>query len=340
MAGSAGATVNGRRILFLEVARGIAASLVVIHHLLVNVAPEYREFSHTVFDPGRVGVVTFFIVSGYVIPLSLAGQTQRTFWIRRFFRLFPVYWVAFGVYALFAQDSIAPAPWWVWGLNLLMLNGLIGLVSILPPAWTLSIELLFYAQSSFAKRIGRLNLAVHAGWVWLALYLALCVGAAVLQIDLPVTLPLLMFCAALGHALHLRDSEGSTVWRWLALAGVIIGPAGAFLRGSDGEWPPLTYSASFLIGVAVFLIFYVARARTLPRSLVWLGGVSYALYLFHITITHTFNKYMDLGPAVYVLTAGVASVLVAWSMHRWVELPSIEIGRKLTKKRTLRSPLR
>ncbi|HEY2673131.1 MAG TPA: acyltransferase family protein, partial [Rugosimonospora sp.] len=83
-----------RRIEFLEAVRGSAATLVVLQHLLADEFPAYQRWTYHHVDLGRIGVVAFFLVSGYVIPLSLTGQTLRTFATRRFFRLYPSYWVA------------------------------------------------------------------------------------------------------------------------------------------------------------------------------------------------------------------------------------------------------
>lgn len=300
---------------------------------MVNISSEYRWFGHTFFDPGRIGVVAFFLVSGYVIPLSLRRGTQKAFWIKRFFRLFPVYWVAFALYFAVAHDSISAVPLWVWGVNFLMLNGLLGLVSMLPPAWTLSIELLFYVQSSTARVREMLDRAVHAGWLWLALFLALAAGSRVLEKDLPVTLPLLMYCAALGHALYIRDHAGSSVWKYLLAAGLVLGPLGTYIRGNDGEWAPLTYSLSFLLGLGLFLGFYALKSRRAPKFLTWLGGISYSLYLFHITITHTFHDLLGLGGPLYFAVGAAASLGMAYVAHRFVEKPFNRLGHKLSQPR-------
>jgi peptidoglycan/LPS O-acetylase OafA/YrhL len=326
-----GKAVRGR-IEFLDAVRGIAASLVVFHHLMVNISPEYRWFGHTIFDPGRIGVVAFFLVSGYVIPMSLRRGNQRDFWVKRFFRLFPVYWVAFAVYFAVAHDSINAAPLWVWGMNFLMLNGLIGLVSILPPAWTLSIELLFYAQSSTVRARNLLDKAVHIGWLWIGLFLVLAVWSRIVERDLPVTLPLLMFCAALGHAIYLRDHSGSKVWKYLLGAGVVLTPVGTYIRGNDGEWAPFTYSMSFLLGLALFFVFHLLRNRRMPKLLLWLGAVSYSLYLLHITVTYTFNDLLHFEGPVYFLTGAASSLILAYLGYRFVEKPSIAIGHYLTRR--------
>jgi peptidoglycan/LPS O-acetylase OafA/YrhL len=333
--------VTTKRIDFLEGVRGIAALMVVLQHLLADEFPGFRSWTHQHVDLGRVGVVAFFLVSGYVIPLSLAGQSLRTFALRRFFRLFPVYWVALAAYVTLEFATVrhpVGGPGMV--LNVLMVQGMVGVVSVLPPAWTLSIELIFYLQSAAAKAGHRLDAAVHAGWVWLALYLLLDLGERVTGRDLPTTLPMLLFVAALGHALHLRDRSGARVWLALLGAGILVVPAGAYL-GVDGggEWPPLTYSLSFLVGLAFFLTCYALRRRTVARPLVFLGAISYAVYLFHPTVIELLGRVAFGSGPVFIAVALLATVLVAWVTHRWLEQPSINLGRRLTTGRPAPEPV-
>ncbi|MDQ6783617.1 MAG: acyltransferase [Actinomycetota bacterium] len=314
--------------------RGLAAPLVVVQHVLALQSPAYEHWTHDHIDLGRVGVVAFFLVSGYVIPLSLSTQSVRTFLIRRFFRLFPVYWVAFAAYVLIAgTDTSAPVSATVVILNVVMVEGLLGGISILPPAWTLSIELAFYAQAAAAKLRRVLDLAVYAGFVWLGLYLLMSVVERVLRAHLPVTLPMLLFTAALGHSLQLRDADNSRVWRYLLAAGVVIVPAGAFI-GIDprGDWPPFTYSVSFLVGLALFLGFYFARRIPAARALVWLGAISYAMYLVHPTVMAVVRTAVGPNLGLVVLGNVVLVPIIAWLIHRLIEQPSIALGRRLSRK--------
>jgi len=321
------------RIAFLEAVRGVAASAVLVQHLLAGEFPAYRDWTRHHLDLGRVGVVAFFLVSGYVIPLSLSGQTLRTFAVRRFFRLYPVYWVALPLYALVHVDPIGAhvtVPLVV--LNAAMAQGLIGAVSILPPAWTLSIELIFYAQSAAAKARRLLDAAVHAGWAWLGLYLLLCAVERVTRVDMPTTLPMLLYLAAVGHALHRRDSSGSRTWVPLLAAGAVAVPAGAYLGvDGSGEWPPFTYGMSFLVGIVLFAGFYAGRTRTFGRPLVVLGAISYAVYLFHPIVHDLLRRVPGLPHGFPFVAADLVAVpTVAWLVHRFLERPSIGAGRRLT----------
>ena len=94
----------GGRLAFLDMLRGIAALSVVLAHIITTVAPAANPIQ--VIDFGRFGVQVFFLCSGFIIPVSLQNsQSLKRFWLRRFFRLYPLYWIniacwLFAVYVL------------------------------------------------------------------------------------------------------------------------------------------------------------------------------------------------------------------------------------------------
>jgi peptidoglycan/LPS O-acetylase OafA/YrhL len=291
-------------------------------------------------SPGRVGVVAFFLVSGYVIPLSLERQSQRTFWVRRFFRLYPVYWLALAVYVAIDWKVVSQAgslsPLTLL-LNVLMVQGAIGVVTILPPGWTLGIELVFYAQSAWAAARRWLDKAVGAGWLWLALFASLAIGARLTGRDLHPGLALFLFTAALGHSLHLRDSKGSRAWRCLFAAGLVAVPVGAWLSqgqtpAANGGWQPLAYGLSWIAGVALFCAFYALRNRRLAGWLTWLGSISYSMYLTH-PIVFVAARSLSSQPVLVAVLIAVAVPLLSWVLYRSVERPSIALGRRFSRRR-------
>ncbi|WP_144795941.1 acyltransferase [Microbacterium paludicola] len=80
---SASPQVGNVRLDWLEWVRGVAAVLVVLFHYLDATLPAFHDFSRSTLDLGRVGVVAFFLVSGFVIPLSYRRQDTPTFIVRR-----------------------------------------------------------------------------------------------------------------------------------------------------------------------------------------------------------------------------------------------------------------
>jgi peptidoglycan/LPS O-acetylase OafA/YrhL len=145
------------RIIFLDALRGLAALMVVIFHTATW--PAWLPFVATTVDLGHAGVSLFFVISGFVIPLSLQPSRIPTFWVRRILRLFPLYWLVMCVVLGFAitQGGRLPdlsanlwedRPALTIGANLLMLQYPLGANNLVPNAWTLIYELCFYGLMS------------------------------------------------------------------------------------------------------------------------------------------------------------------------------------------------
>ena len=86
--------------------RGLAALGVVVYHMSLNLQPQLSQllpdFINIIFSYGFLGVPIFFVISGFVISLSV-GDSQISlkyagqFILRRSIRLDPTYWVAIAV---------------------------------------------------------------------------------------------------------------------------------------------------------------------------------------------------------------------------------------------------
>ena len=83
------------RLSFLDCIRGVAALAVLVEHIGALLWPRFHVFVHNSFNFGKFGVAAFFLTSGFVIPFSLErGNSLPKFWISRFFRLYPLYWLS------------------------------------------------------------------------------------------------------------------------------------------------------------------------------------------------------------------------------------------------------
>jgi peptidoglycan/LPS O-acetylase OafA/YrhL len=251
-----------------------------------------------------------------------------------------VYWLAVAAYVVVSWDALSDAGSLSAervALNVLMVQGAIGVLSLLPPGWTLGIELVFYVQSAATAARRWLDRAVHLGWFWLGFFLLLCVGSHVSGHDLHPTFALLLFTAALGHSLHLRDERGSGTWRRLFVAGAVVVPIGAaFGQGrtpaSEWGWQPFSYGASWFVGVALFCVFYALRNRDLGRGLTWLGAISYSVYLTHPTVFAAVAKIWGRTSLATLIVGLIAVPLVSWALFVTVERPSIGLGRRLSRR--------
>ncbi|MCH1882687.1 acyltransferase [Agrococcus sp. ARC_14] len=330
------ATTAAGRLDFLDGVRGVASLLVVVHHTVEALSREYSIWAHSHVDLGRLGIVAFFVVSGYVVGLTLSGQSARTFVVRRFWRLYPVYWITTAIWltAWLMLGNPMPAELGAFAIavNLTMVQGVIGGWSILTPAWTLGIEIAFYSQSVAAKLVRRLHWVSWAGWLWLAAFGVLAMSNLLAGTSYSALVPLLLFTASLGFALFRWDvARDRSFWPLLAAAVFIVPLLGMALGNEPqpGVWPPMGFNVSYLAGLALFAGFYAIRHVALARPLLWLGGISYSLYLIHLTaiqlVGHTPLWQIPIaGP----LAAAALSLALAAVLHRWVERPSTALGRR------------
>lgn len=337
------ATTRVGRLDFLDAVRGVASLVVVLHHTLESLSRDYNHWSHEHIDFGRVGIVAFFMVSGYVVGLTLTSQSPRTFAVRRFWRLYPIYWLTTllwaGVWLLSGHSFEPDLSLFIVTTNVLMVQGFVGVLSILGPGWTLGIEIAFYTQSVVTKFTRLFNRAAWIGFGWLSVFATLAMSNALRGSAFAAVVPLMMFTASLGFAVYRWDQvRDRTVFALLAAALFVVpglGHALATTEDKPGVWPASGFNTSYLAGLALFGLFYAGRATASPRWVLWLGAVSYSLYLIHVTVIQIvgLTPAWLAGPAVAIPLVAAASLLAAGLLHRFVEQPCTNVGRRLTPSR-------
>lgn len=135
---------SNNRILELDALRGIAALSVVCFHATMG-----REESKYGFGLGVTGVDLFFIISGFVILLSLEKtQKWQDFFISRFSRIYPTYWACVTFTAFFVLIiNYRQIPENIGGQylsNLTMFQLYMHQADMDGPYWTMIVEVLFY----------------------------------------------------------------------------------------------------------------------------------------------------------------------------------------------------
>lgn len=143
---------SSKRIYQIDLFRFLAAFAVVLFHYMFigNAAGVSKVNFNQVgdyFKYGYLGVDLFFIISGFVIALSVKHNSLIKFVISRVTRLYPVYWIA--VILTFVMILLFGAPQFSAGvkqfvLNLTMFQNYLGVVSIDGVYWSLFVEMKFY----------------------------------------------------------------------------------------------------------------------------------------------------------------------------------------------------
>lgn len=263
----------------LDVFRGLAAFAVMLFHFSARYPQVYRPDADLgwSFAYGHYGVQLFFMISGFVIFLTLSRcRTASDFVMSRFSRLYPAYWTALLLTAVVGLLWPLPGQHYSFSqilINTTMLQSYLYVPSVDGVYWTLSYELGFYAVMLALYRFGvvRHVHAVVAGWLLLATVNALWPLPFRLQLLMVLPYAPLFMAGLLFHEVWLRRANR---WTWSLLAGCL---AGACWLAEDAVGRVLMPVFFLLFGLAVS-----GRMRwLLNRPLIWLGSISYTLYLVH-----------------------------------------------------------
>ncbi len=337
---------TGSRLNFLDCVRGIAASAVVLEHVGGRASVFMEGFYHQFFSLGKFGVTAFFLTSGFVIPFSLErGQSLKRFWSNRVFRLYPLYWLSLAIvlttFVFGVTDAVTPgyATHFLRNsiINVTMLQGFVGVPNAEGLYYTLGMEMAFYFFASvlFWKKLNEKSLQI----AWMA-----AIGLAVLGMVLPLGLHRRVPMAGLFYLLTLligtvvyRHFAGSVSGRalcgllsfvWLTTCIEIYCNYVVIKKADVGEqftlWAVLLpWSVAYIF----FLSAYVLRTWQFPKALVWLGTVSYSIYLLHPNVA----RLLPLGahPVLYVGAVLLITLLASELTYRFIERPFINLGRDI-----------
>lgn len=336
------------RMNHIDGLRAVAALLVIyqhgIEHWAVAAGHQGLIGAHLAWllgylDVGKVGVVVFFAVSGFVVPSSFRGEHPRSqFVISRLFRLFPAYWTTVLLATLVLQPPVAQA----WA-QLGMAPAFFGHSDLLGVFWTLRVEWVFYGGCLLLFTLGALQKAASSFGVAMGLLLAALAGGLLRDQGVqlaPVSLPLYLAVMMFGHLVRMavvgQDAVARTAWpRLLGLLCVVI-PLTWTTAFDDHHHKESVLSScmGFLAGLALFVACVLRRAFG-QAWLVHLGRISYGLYLLHpLALALLFASWSGpLWPGDTL--AGRAALAVALTLlasqivFSVVETPGIALGRRL-----------
>ena len=306
---------NGRhQLVGVQALRGIAALLVVFVHY--NGTAVSHGFGFPVLadvELGHIGVDIFFVISGFIMELTAGGQpyvkgdTSR-FLYRRAVRVLPLYWVltlvAFGITLVLGSEINARRTPQQFMMSMLLLPAADThgqAVYVIAVAWTLTFELYFYLI--FAAL---LRLKTSTRLVLLAALFTASSGIGFLAniqdplahvfVD-PIVFEFLLGCL-LAYALRHRWALGQHTGWLIAAAAVSAMLLQARLLPSPGMrfifWG---LPAAALVGVVALSAGSIAIQ--LERPFIYLGNISYSLYLSHFFTIALFVRIHKKLPAMF-----------------------------------------
>ena len=321
----------------MHLLRGIAAMLVLLAH---SFRPFYfwdaPWFDNAILDPGQIGVSVFFVISGFVLPLSLQKnyrfQDFPRFLARRFVRIEPTYLASMVVAIIWVWTATRFAPnatHWKFdlgqiGAHLMYLVPFTDYKWVNEVYWTLAIEFQFYLfiGALFTIFRGAANRNLVLAWV----LILICSSVTFLA----------EFCKPI-QLLHFAPFFGMGMLAWLvccypvsrALNSVLV-----CLLILIGYFGGLSLSNLLFGALGFILILYLEPGKTPWR---FFGTISYSLYVIHppiVALEHFIGLRLvetAFKPFLFILPLGAMAVCIgaAWVLYKLVEEPTLRLSKKI-----------
>jgi peptidoglycan/LPS O-acetylase OafA/YrhL len=344
------------RYRWIDALRGWAIFGVMWTHASIYYTPSLSPARQHWFTDGSRGVQLFYIISAFTLFLSHEKRRHSAtfpiaeFFVRRFFRIAPLFYLALGYYVWdelwHALPPPAPTPL-TWGTLLSTLTFTNGLfpawINRMPRGgWSVAIEMSFYLIMPFIfTRIRDTHTALRAtlASIFLARGFDFILsrwlgdgGGGFRFMNLLSQLPVFGMGILLFHVM--LDRERGTSQRLgpgilLALAGLVLG----------SQMDPFLISRHVMFGAGFGLLAYGVYLKPIRgivnAPFVYLGRISYSLYLVNLGVRNWLERWGF--PAQddfshFLLRFGTMlalSIAFAELTYRCVELPGQRLGRRL-----------
>lgn len=363
------------RVEALDGLRGLAALWVLVGHAMI-----LTGFAVPLISQPELGVDLFILLSGFLMVFQYqlrshkedwtAPATWAQFWVRRYFRIAPLFYVMlaaaliFGpaIYAdrvlidTFLGQTLQKPERYLDGGAFNIFTHITFLFGLLPdyayrtalPDWSLGLEMQFYALFPlFILLVRRLGWPVASILIAAGAFATAVLTAKIgMKFPMPAFLPLKMhlFLSGMLVAAALTiPGQRSRQALYLVLAiGFGFIPLG-------GKADALHFAIRALLILAFYALVHLRRAGPIDaaarllgsRPGHWLGELSFGVYLVHLLVMQPVTAMVirmtgpDFGAGarfalVFVIVAPV-SYAIAWVAYHLVELPGQQLGKRLLR---------
>ncbi|HLR29912.1 MAG TPA: acyltransferase [Paenalcaligenes sp.] len=351
-------------VLSVHYLRGLAALLVVCFHYryYLNASFPVVDIGDILFSNGAYGVDLFFIISGFIICYS-TERIERfpavSFAMKRFFRIYPLLFVSLILSILFfdIEGHSLPASFVPLHADYEAKGPTYGF-HLHSPVWTLTYEIAFYMLFMGALMCSQRYRKLIASASIIGLFLGLQymvhgeIGFSAYQkADASVNKlvqPLVAIFSspmviefALGIALYVvyraLPRLAPELRQRIAIPALIVAAVaaiGLYLPTFYGHGP-LNWGLPAFILLLALLVYEKQNGLPEIKSLVFLGNISFSLYLMHMIIIKLMRKHEiaqnSFGLVVF-FAALVASIFVSYLSFVFIEQKSAQLCRSLLKK--------
>lgn len=277
-----------KRVQELDALRGIACLSVFLFHLSLN---NDKQGNHFQFSFGVTGVDLFFIISGYVIFMSVTRvKDWREFLINRFARLYPTYWLCLTItflITIYKTGTLSTIKQYL--ANLSMLQYYLRIPDLDGVYWTLTVELIFYLAIAFLLRyqlLQKIELIGVGGLLCCLFYSFLSKDLSkILFYLLDYTLLVKHFPLFFAGILFFKiQNDKLNLGRIIMMVMCFLVQLSLFYMGGKSQFF-ITFYEYLTILIIYFSIFFLLIAGKLKiisnDKILLLGAISYPFYLLH-----------------------------------------------------------
>ena len=304
----------------LDLLRASAALMVAVFHLRLLLAFDFGPLNPVV-EGGDAGIYVFFALSGYLLyrPFLRGPVDLRSYALKRAGRILPGYFVALIALTLLTGNPLPTAH---------LLPYLTMTASYDPPlraflgnAWTLSAELVFYVLLPFVAALVAGRELIRLAAIWIA-GVGLAMSFWILLHDpnhwLAGAFPFVAYAFVPGMLLAAVEQRYPRVFQSLARTPALIVGIGLILLETKTRGFPVALPAG--LGTPLVMGWLVQHRLGCGRTLAFLGGASYAMYLWHKDL------YPVYGPAGFLIAAVGAAL--SWAI---VERPILDWAHRTAR---------
>jgi peptidoglycan/LPS O-acetylase OafA/YrhL len=332
--------------------------------VLGHLSPAAKVMLAAIGNAAGFGVALFFTLSAYLIGALLLREKERNgtvalraFYLRRILRIWPLYCFGLAIgcaVAVFVQKR--PQDLALFAAFALMAGNWLAMVwhmaspgNPMMPLWSISLEEQFYLFCPVTvKHLSRRGLFVFSfSLIALSDLILYLLGQMHANADRTVWynsfVQFQMFGAGLLLCLGMKDRKVSlSGWgRFFALAAGLLCWLIACLVFGAKQTGPATSGASLVAGYTVaaagclliLLAMLDVNQRWLPNWMIWLGRISFGLYVYHALAiwgvgnlfvrTHGYEHFF-----LSFLTSATLTVVLAALSYRFLELPFLRIKER------------
>lgn len=321
-----------KRIQVLDIFRGVAVILVMLYHYTSMYRILYQHKFPEQYDCkyGYLGVQFFFIISGFVIFMTLGKvKNAADFLYKRFSRLYPTFWLCMLLTAAIVYCKGLPGreiSFREFLLNFTMIPKAFNAGPVDGAYWSLLPEFFFYLLMAVLIWSGRLKFV----YTWSTAWLVLSFAGNYFEF-MPAFLKGLL----------------NTHWGMFFVAGVMfyklkiekvksIFPHVIIVLSLAAYWPFILSHMELVLIILIYVFFYLFAYDKLDRitfkPLLFMGEISFPLYLLHQNIGYVIMNYTKpyfaaMGGLILIPPV-IITIVLAFLVSRYFEKNATEFLRK------------